>query len=232
MSKLTRLESFSRYLFMIRYGVAALLMMVSINYLLSDPTRIIVNSPVFISAVYSITFFSWFFIKRIFPVHNLLFLLWLMIPYVYLALVQFRFNGGVDSSYETLYWLSSLLMIIQGIVWLFSLYPLRLLFQSLENKQQNRILKQYVLKRITRQLALEKQQPDTSYKACMMGLSQLEDLITILPIDDESDVYRMKVIEAMKKHQKTFKSEFTDDYNSARASIGSVIINIEKSWTK
>lgn len=36
----------------------------------------------------------------------------------------------------------------------------------------------------------------------------------------------------MRKHQNTLRSEFSDDYNSAKASIGSIIINIEKSWGK
>lgn len=221
-----------RFLYTIRYGVAALLMLVGVNYLLSEPTRVIVNSTYFVTVIYSIAIFSWLFIKRLFPFHYLLILLWLVIPYVYLELVQFRFNGGIDASYDTLYWLSSWLLVGQGLLWLFSLYPLSLLSRPLVNKQQNRKIKQDALDSITEQIVLENRQPDDSHKACVMGLYQLQEQVGRLPLDCNSGLFRQNMLAAMRNQQKTFTSEFIDDYNSAKASMGSAIINIEKSWDK
>ncbi|MCK4841837.1 MAG: hypothetical protein KAT04_08135 [Methylococcales bacterium] len=95
------------------------------------------------------------------------------------------------------------------------------------DKQQNRMVMQYVLDRITDQLNQETRQPDDSYKACMMGLHQLYNLLEKFPLDAEPTTFKKKMLIAMKNHQKTFTTEFIDDYNSAKASIGSVIIAIE-----
>ena len=114
------------YLFAVRYIVIPLLMMVGINYLLSEPTRIIVNSVLFIAVVYLISLFSWIYLKRLSHLYDWLILLWFTVAYVYLELVQFRYNGAVDSSYDTLYWLFSTLLTGQGLLWIFSLYPFNL----------------------------------------------------------------------------------------------------------
>ena len=87
--------------------------------------------------------------------------------------------------------------------------------------------KRRALAEVARQIAQEKNNPDESFKACIYALYQMQYLVTQFPPQPTFIAYRQKLLLAMQHFKDNFESEFTDNYNSARATLGSVILRLE-----
>ncbi|HFC30627.1 MAG TPA: hypothetical protein ENJ44_06250 [Oceanospirillales bacterium] len=83
--------------------------------------------------------------------------------------------------------------------------------------------KRRALAEVACQIAREKDNPDESFKACIYALYQMQELVTQFPSQATFTVYRNKLLQAMQHFKDHFESEFTDNYASARATLGSVI---------
>ena len=86
---------------------------------------------------------------------------------------------------------------------------------------------QKALYEVAEQIQREKTQPDESFKACISALYQMQDLITRFPKREPAANYRRDLLQAMQTFKDDFESEFTDNYASARATLGSVISRLE-----
>lgn len=220
--------SIGKFIYGARYIIILCAVLIMIDYISSVPTRLIVRSTLFIFTVYAVSLFSWFFIRRLLSLRSSFMTLWLLVPVVFLNLANSRFAGDVDLSYDALFWTFSFLVGLELIVWLLSLSPINRLFPNFLLRERNKDVKQRTLKCIARQIALEKRQPDDSHKACVAALYSLENLVQ--DFKAELEPYPQELLTAMRHLQQNHKSLFTDDYNSAKASMGSAINNAEKSY--
>lgn len=83
---------------------------------------------------------------------------------------------------------------------------------------------------IDRQVEQESTHPDEGYKACIWGLHRLRALVDSYETDDRpAEQFAQDLIHAMRRLQQGHDSDFIDNYNAAKASMGSVISSFEYS---
>jgi len=99
---------------------------------------------------------------------------------------------------------------------------------SFFDRLKNKWFRRRVLKEISMQIVLENQQPDESYKACISALYQLQKLVIHFPQQSSQTAYKMSLLQEMHRFQKDFKPVFTDNYASAKATLGSVLRRLEE----
>ena len=90
---------------------------------------------------------------------------------------------------------------------------------------KNKLFRRRVLKEISMQIILENRQPDESYKACIGALYQIQDLVMQFP---QQTTYKISLLQAMRRFQNDYNPVFTDNYSSAKATLGSVLRRLEE----
>ncbi len=91
-------------------------------------------------------------------------------------------------------------------------------------------VKQNAVEIIDRQIERESASQDGSYKACIWGLHCLRTLVENYEVYDcTAEQFAQDLIKLMRKLQREHDSEFIDEYNSAKAAIGSAINSFEYS---
>ena len=118
-------------LYQARYLVLVTFLFNCLSYFTDVPTQALVNQASFELTVYGISWSAGLFIRRLFNAHLIfLIIIMLVVPMVYLEFAQLRYDGGVNNEFKNVFTIALWAMIVNGLLWLFSMKPLSIMFRT------------------------------------------------------------------------------------------------------